>query len=133
MTSTPFKDTLVSAFIRKRILELRSRKNQADIAQEAGFRQPNVLSMIKSGQTKLPLDRVPGLAKALECDPRHLFGLAIKQPGFESVENVLQEIYGVVVTRNEQTWVETVRQLSEYSDPPVTARHHRGLKEMFRA
>lgn len=129
----PFKDTLVSAYIQKRILEIRSRKNQSDIAKEAGFRQPNVLSMIKSGQTKLPLDRVPGLAKALECDPRHLFGLAIKQPGFESVENVLQEIYGVVLTRNEQTWVETVRQLSEYSDPPVTARHLRGLKEMFRA
>jgi hypothetical protein len=87
MIATPFKDTLVSAFIRKRVLELRPRKNQADIAQEAGFRQPNVLSMIKSGQTKLPLDRVPGLAKALECDPRYVFGLAIKQPGFESVEN----------------------------------------------
>lgn len=133
MTSLPFKDTLVSAYIQKRILEMRSRKNQSQIAKEAGFPQPNVLSMIKSGQTKLPLDRVPGLAKALECDLLFLFGLAIKQPGLEPLENVLEQTHGVVLTRNEQTWVETIRHLSEYSDPPVTARHLRGLKEMFRA
>lgn len=64
----PFTDTDLAAFIAKRVLELRP-KSQIDIAGEAGFVNANVLSMLKSGATKLPLDRVLALAKALECDP----------------------------------------------------------------
>ena len=32
-----------------------------------------MMAMIKSGAAKLPLDRVPALARALECDPAVLF------------------------------------------------------------
>ncbi|WP_254247133.1 hypothetical protein [Loktanella salsilacus] len=28
--------------------------------------------MLESGSTKLPLDRMPALAKALECDPSYI-------------------------------------------------------------
>ncbi len=37
--------------------------------------------MIKNGSTKLPLDRVPSVAKPLECDPKLLFKLALEQLG----------------------------------------------------
>ena len=62
----PYAASRLTSFIRKRILELRPRKNQVEIAVEAGFVNTNMLLMIKSGKTKLPLDRVPALAKALD-------------------------------------------------------------------
>ena len=66
----PYADTRLVKFLEKRILELKPRKTQSAIASEAGFPQTNMLANIKTGANKLPLDRVPGLAKALESDPK---------------------------------------------------------------
>ena len=67
----PHKDTALVKFLDRRILEMKP-KTQAEIAAEAGFANANILSMLRSGSAKMPLDRVPALAKALECDPAHL-------------------------------------------------------------
>src|SRR5690554_5309731 len=77
----PYANTRLVTFLEKRILELRPKKNQGEIATEAGFIHTNMLAMIKNGSSKLPLDRVPALARALDTDPRHLFKLALEQSG----------------------------------------------------
>lgn len=64
------KPTRLAKFIEKRVLELRPRKPQNQIATEAGYTNPNMISMLKSGNTKLALDRGPAAARALEYDPR---------------------------------------------------------------
>lgn len=51
---------------------MRSRKTQKQIAREAGFPTPNILSMIKTGETKMPLARVPALAQALDIAPQDM-------------------------------------------------------------
>ena len=76
---TTAKLSRVAQFVTRRIDELRSRRSQGEIASAAGFRSPNMLSMIKDGSAKLPIDRVGALAKALECDPGHLMRLALEQ------------------------------------------------------
>ena len=38
-----------------------------------------MIAMLKSGASKLALNRVADLAKALECDARLLFKLALEQ------------------------------------------------------
>ncbi len=76
MSTTPYRDSDLAQFMTKRLLELRP-KTQADIAAEAGFVNANSLSMLKSGNTKLALDRVPALATALDCDPALLMRLAL--------------------------------------------------------
>ncbi|MEP3331140.1 helix-turn-helix transcriptional regulator [Sedimentitalea sp.] len=43
---------------------------QKEIARRAGFSRPNVISMMKSGETKIPIPRVPGLAVACGI-PKH--------------------------------------------------------------
>lgn len=40
-------------------------KTQRQIASEAGFDNPNVVSMMRNGVTKVPMLRVPALATAL--------------------------------------------------------------------
>ena len=49
-----------------------SGKTQIQIADEAGFPAPNALSMMVTGRMKIPLHRIPGLAKATGTDPREL-------------------------------------------------------------
>lgn len=78
-THTTAKLSRVAQFVGRRINELRSRRSQAEIAAAAGFRSPNMLSMIKDGSAKLPIDRVEALARALECDPGHLMRLTLEQ------------------------------------------------------
>ncbi|HEY0332533.1 MAG TPA: hypothetical protein VGC74_02330 [Stenotrophomonas sp.] len=55
----------------------KSSKTQLEISAEAGFPKSSVLSMIKQGHTKVPLARIPQLARALEVDPLKLLRLAM--------------------------------------------------------
>ncbi|WP_206052350.1 helix-turn-helix transcriptional regulator [Nioella ostreopsis] len=115
----------------KRVLELKTVKSQRDIAIEAGFVNPNMMSLLKSGRTKMPLDRVPALAKALDCDPRRLFLLALQQGGNETTLSAVEEIFGTVVTRNELDWIEEIRNASGNGDPRLTARTRTALRGIF--
>ncbi|MFI0843312.1 helix-turn-helix domain-containing protein [Mesorhizobium sp. IMUNJ 23232] len=111
----------------KRILELRPRKSQKQIADEAGFLSVNMLSMIKSGTSRLPLDRVPALAKSLESDPARLFVLALEQQD-NALAVVVREI---AVSANEAAWIEELRDVSDHSDPTLTIKARRALRAVF--
>ena len=69
----------------------RSTKTQDEIAKEAGFHSPNTISMIKTGRTKLPIARIPALAKALDSDPRELLALAL-----QTYEPELYRVYSTI-------------------------------------
>src|SRR4051812_28502756 len=102
----PYANTRLARFVERRILELKAKKTQSTIASEAGFGQHNMLTNIKLGNSKLPLDRVPALAKALECDSAFLFRLALEQIGGETTALAIRNIFGSIVTRNEADWLE---------------------------
>ena len=129
--SPPSAGTCLSAFISKRVLELKPKKNQAEIATQAGFVNANMLSMIKNGKSKLAIDRVPALARALECDPRLLFRLALQQSGNETIRATIDEIFGTIVTLNEVKWLAEIRTASNHSDPNVTSRARTAIRSIF--
>lgn len=54
-------------------------KLQKDIAREAGFDKPNMITMIKQGRTRLPLDKVGTMALALETEPVSLLQMCLKE------------------------------------------------------
>ncbi|MDQ6436612.1 helix-turn-helix transcriptional regulator [Mesorhizobium sp. LHD-90] len=126
----PFANTNLARFLEKRILELRPRKSQKQIADEAGFLSVNMLSMIKSGTSRLPLDRVPALAKSLECDPARLFVLALEQQD-NALAVVVREILRIAVSANEAAWIEELRDASDHSDPTLTTKARRSLRAVF--
>jgi hypothetical protein len=130
MATKPYADTRLASYIEKRVLELRPRKSQAVIAHEAGFTSVNMITMLKTGASKLALDRVPALARALDCDPRLLFKLALEQQGGTTARAV-EEIFGVVVTRNEAAWIEELREASGHADPNLATRSRAALRGMF--
>ncbi|WP_031356177.1 hypothetical protein [Mesorhizobium sp. L2C089B000] len=130
-TIRPYSETRLAKFVERRILELKPRKTQAAISSEAGFAQHNMLTNIKKGNSKLPLDRVPALANALEVDPALLFMMAVEQLGGETTELAIRKIFGTLVTGNETAWLEEIRKASNYSDPSLTLRARAALRGIF--
>ena len=131
MAKKPYADTRLAKFLDTRLLELKHKKTQAEIAEEAGFVNPNMVTMIKKGATKLPIDRVPALAKALESDPALLLRLALEQSEGSTAATAIFEIIGQPVTKNEMAWINEVREASGDADPRLTSRASAAMSGVF--
>nr|WP_209425060.1 helix-turn-helix transcriptional regulator [Pararhodobacter sp. SW119] len=131
MATKPHSNTRLAKYVTRRISELGGRKTQAEIASEAGFANSNMISMIKSGATKLALDRVPQLSKALECDPAFLLRLALEQSLGATAAKSVHDIFGTPLTRNEIEWILELRDASGDTDPRLTARSRAAFRGIF--
>ena len=89
--TNPFAKTPAANFLIDRMRDLKHLKSQKEIAQEAGFINSNMLSLLKSGANKIPLDRVPALAKALEADSAYLMRLSLEQSVGVTAANAILE------------------------------------------
>lgn len=109
---------------------LEGRKTQAQVAREAGFPHPNMMSMIKHGKSRLPLERVPALAEALEIDPALLFRSALAEswPGYE---RVVIRIFGAVLTEEEREMIAFIRHATG-NVPKLTPRLEKAIKEALK-
>ena len=116
-----FEDSRLAKYLDQRILELKPKKNQSEIAGEAGFTNPNMITLLKQGANKVPLDRVPQLAKALDCDPAWLLRLALEQGEGSTAAAAIYEIVGEPITANERAWIAEIREASGDSDPASRA------------
>ena len=121
----------LAVYVKKRILELRYKKTQREIAIAAGFNNPNMLTIIKKGDSKLAMDRVATLAAALEVDPKYLLRLALLQHGNETTARVYDEIIGTIVSEREIGWLEVLRDASGNADPAITSRARSALRAIF--
>ncbi|MES0824984.1 helix-turn-helix domain-containing protein [Ruegeria sp. SCP11] len=131
MTNKPYGDTRMATYVERRVLELKPTKSQAEIAAQVGYVNPNMITMIKQGSSKVALDRVPALAKALECDAAYLMRLAIEQSiGLTAAEAVV-EVFGEPVTSNETGWLKAIRKASNNTDPRLTSRSETAIKAIF--
>lgn len=91
-------------------------KTQREISQECGFDNPNIITMFKQGHTKLPINRIAPLAKALEVDPAHLLRLVMLEympETWECVENIMQS---TVLSANELELVRAYREVTGDND-----------------
>ena len=89
---------------------------QKDIAEALGYENANIVSMFKNGLTKVPIEKVPALAKALHLDPAHLLMLAMREYMPEAFATI-QKTLGHTVTENEFELVSEVRKATKDSDP----------------
>jgi hypothetical protein len=56
-----------------------SGKTQRTIAEDLGYDNPNILTLFKQGKTKLPINKVPAMAKSLGVDPVKLIRLVMRE------------------------------------------------------
>lgn len=106
--------TTVSDFIADRLAD--SDKTQRQVAQECGFDNPNVISMFKRGQLKLPINRIEALAKALDADPVHLLRLVMLENLPESWTAIEDIMKSTILTANEFELVRAFREVTGDAD-----------------
>jgi transcriptional regulator with XRE-family HTH domain len=97
----PFADSAIARYLDKQIEALRGVKTQREIANEIGYEKPNMISMFKRGEARVPLDKIPLLAKALHVDPAHLFRLGLEQY-WPNMGDTIAGIFGRLATENEE-------------------------------
>jgi len=74
---------------------------QREVADRAGLPTPNVHSMMKNGDTKVPLSRIPDLARACEVNPATFIKIAMKEYHPEAWV-ILEDIFNGCLTPAEE-------------------------------
>lgn len=120
----------IAVFVNDRLYELRDVRNQREIAEIAGYTNQNMITMIKQGHTKVAIDRVKALAKALDADPRKLMQMALEQFYAPHAIRDLEEAIGGV-TANEQKILKAYREATGGKDPVVTPEIETKVKSIF--
>jgi len=116
----PFGHTAIAKFLESRIEEMKGFKTQREIAEEVGFNTPNMISMLKNGDSKIPLDKIALLARALDVDPGHLLRLGLEQY-WTGLGDVINEVFGHIASANEfELFLKSWRQVTENTDPKPT-------------
>ncbi len=126
----PCQNTATARLIAERIRDLGHKKTQAEIAREAGFPDGNMMTFLKNGRNKVPLDRVPSLSKTLEVDPTYPIRLALDQAVGATAAKATTDIFGTPATENERGWLSELHDASDNSDPRITARSRAALRGM---
>lgn len=124
----PYADTKLSRFLDEYI-DRKVDRSHREIARAAGWTQSNMVTMIKKGDTRLPLDRVTAFARAIGVDPLFLFRLALEQfmPDDEATAKMLE----FLCTENEVEILTVVRKASGGADPKLTDEQRKILTEAF--
>lgn len=96
-----------------------SDKTQKDVADELGYDKPNIISMFKKGITKVPLDKVPALAKALNADPVHMLRLAMSEYA-PALLKTIEGTFPTAVTQHEAELIKAHRDATNSHDPRLS-------------
>lgn len=86
-----------------------SEKTQRQIALEIGYTKPNIITMFKQGATKLPLDKIGPLAKALEITPDELFFKVMTEYMPETFEALSPFLCGQMLSKDELEMLDNYR------------------------
>lgn len=96
----------------------KSEKTQRQIARELGYRHPNIVSMFKTGVTRVPIDKVAPLAFALDTDEAELVDLWLSTYMPEA-KALLERAIGGQFSAAERSWVEGLRRIYGRDVPPL--------------
>lgn len=120
------KKFTVAEFITGRITV--SRLTQKELAKRLGYTKPNMITMFKQGLTKVPVEKVPKLAKLLECDPLMLLQMVMNEYKPGEFQAIL-EVCGLPISKNERAILEIIREKSGNRDPDPDYQNNRRLIE----
>lgn len=109
----------------------RSPKTRAEIAREMGYRNENVINMMLAGICRVPIDKVPSLASALNVETSHMMTLALEDY-CPAILRAMEEAFDHIATPNQTEWLKVVRHISGGTDPRMTREIRDMLEEHFR-
>ncbi|MBB5221652.1 hypothetical protein HNP73_001588 [Amaricoccus macauensis] len=86
-----------------------SGRTQREIAEEIGYQKSNIISMMRAGQTKVPIEKIPPMAKALGVDPVLFVRIAL-QEYLPTVWETMSTTFGENITEQERRFLEILRE-----------------------
>jgi len=92
-----------------------SGKTQKVIAEEVGWAKPNMISMVKSGITRVPDDKIPALAKAVGVDPAVLLRICFNEYN-PALWAFIASVKGEILSDEERQLVTEYRMKNESVD-----------------
>jgi transcriptional regulator with XRE-family HTH domain len=127
----PYADSAIAKYIDKKIDELKGVKTQREIAAEIDYDKPNMISMFKRGEARVPLDKIPLLAKALGVDPAQMFRLALEQY-WPDLREVIAKLFGRLASENEEEiLLKNWRAATRNTDPETSVRIELAVSKMI--
>ena len=97
----------VAQFLTKAIAT--SGKTQSEICADIGYSKPNIITMFKQGKTKVPLDKIGPLARALGVDGREFFRMVLGEYMPETLSSLEPYMTIKGMTHQETFLLETYR------------------------
>lgn len=101
--------TTVALFLSEQI-DL-SPKSQREIAEAIGFDHPNIITMLKQGQTKVPLARVGALARVLDVNAAHLMRMVLEEYIPETWRAIEEAMDRMILSEHEEQLVRRFREM----------------------
>jgi len=89
------------------------RLSQREIASTVGYSRANVISMFKTGVTRIPIEKIPALSKCMNVDPKAFLRLAMQEYMPETWETIVSILgNGLDVTECEYQMLQKIRRES---------------------
>lgn len=124
----PARRSSVAAYLEQAIE--RSGLPQTEIAEALGYDQPNIISMFKTGRTKVPIEIIPKLAELLGVSELYFLKLALAEYHPE-MWMVIERAFGKLVSEREYDIVDCIRTASAGTDPELTEDLEKELFRLF--
>jgi hypothetical protein len=123
-------ETAIARYLRVHLRRAEERgRTREQIATEAGYQSARILTVFAMGEARVPLDRVPALARALQVSPVHLFRLALIQ--YWPTEGEAIELPDGLVSENERAILQCIRDRTDNADPELTSELRGRLEAIF--
>jgi transcriptional regulator with XRE-family HTH domain len=90
-----------------------SGKTQSEICADIGYSKPNIITMFKQGRTRVPLDKIGPLSRALGVDGRDFFVKVLGEYMPETLRAIKPFLSIESLTPEENFLIETYRMASE--------------------
>ena len=97
---------------------------QREIGKLAGYPRANIITMFKTGETKIPIEKIPVFAEILGIDPKRFLRVALEEYD-PNLLKVIEAHFGPQVSRNEHEILREMRKRSNGADPKLTNQAQR--------
>lgn len=107
-----------------------------EISNHFGYAHPNMISMWKSGASKIPMDVLFGLSDLLQVPLSYLLGLYVEQyvkdmrGGVAHFDEILDN-FSRIATKDEWEIIKTVREARNFNSMPLKQNQRSALKKIF--
>lgn len=103
-------------------------KSQKEVASDAGYERPNIMTMFKQGATRIPVDKAPAIAKAIGVDPAFFIRMVLAEYHPEMLK-AIEETMGGLHSKHEAALLKIIREEMGGADPVIGSKSQ---EEAFR-